>query len=142
MTVGGSNEWDAGDDPGPIPPRAANPRYRLGKELTLKAGDLNPPWGPLGERPGENTRRATVQNLLEGGNGAVTPALNASDGGPISIADQNSVLSNLCPVARSVAVTRKRKGPRGTRASRERPLWGPPKKWTFLAPRPSQRCVP
>jgi len=37
MTVGGSNEWDAGDDPGPIPPRAANPRYRLGKELTLKA---------------------------------------------------------------------------------------------------------
>jgi hypothetical protein len=38
MTVGGSNEWDAGDDPGPIPPRAANPRYRLGKELTLKAG--------------------------------------------------------------------------------------------------------
>jgi hypothetical protein len=22
MTVGGSNEWDAGDDPGPIPPRA------------------------------------------------------------------------------------------------------------------------
>ena len=76
MTVGGSNEWDAGDDPGPIPPRAANPRNRLGKELTLKAGDLNPPWGPLGERPGENTRRATVQNLLEGGNGAVTPALN------------------------------------------------------------------
>jgi hypothetical protein len=46
-------------------------------ELTLKAGDLNPPWGPLGERPGENTRRATVQNLLEGGNGAVTPALTS-----------------------------------------------------------------
>ena len=93
MTVGGSNEWDAGDDPGPIPPRAANPRYRLGKELTLKAGDLNPPWGPLGERPGENTRRATVQNLLEGGNGAVTPALNASDGVPI----QSPIKIVCCP---------------------------------------------
>ena len=87
------NEWDAGDDPGPIPPRAANPRYRLGKELTLKAGDLNPPWGPLGERPGENTRRATVQNLLEGGNGAVTPALNASDGVPI----QSPIKIVCCP---------------------------------------------
>jgi hypothetical protein len=62
----------------PVLFRRALPTHAIGwaKELTLKAGDLNPPWGPLGERPGENTQRATVQNLLEGGNGAVTPALN------------------------------------------------------------------
>jgi hypothetical protein len=39
-------EWDAGDDPGPIPPRESEPRYRLAKRLTIKARDLDGPLQP------------------------------------------------------------------------------------------------
>ena len=69
MTVGGSNEWDAGDDPGPIPPRAANPRYRLGQGTHPQSRRPQFTMGTAGERPGENRGERLSKIYWKGGNG-------------------------------------------------------------------------
>jgi hypothetical protein len=43
LTMKTLDVWDAGDDPGPIPPRDSDPRWQLAKLLTIKARDLDRP---------------------------------------------------------------------------------------------------
>jgi hypothetical protein len=64
----GLGEWDAGDDPGFIPPRD----NRRIAELTIKARDLDSPWGSQASNHVKNPGERLSQVIWKGRQWAVT----------------------------------------------------------------------